>query len=225
MKRAAREDDDPEETAKRVKTSDAEVLTDLNEKYAGIHSDVNHELKQAREQYLVSYLKKVIQKLPLSKQVIDEAAEVQEGPEGFLKMYSIAKTVVHSEAQLKKMMAFNAVFDMLNSLVGKFVHEQIMKPYLEKYLSSDQLQMAFSSYQDVLSQQDDTQKTSMELHCVAYLIQSELEKKEILKVSNPVYSRLTRQMNAASKYITCLLMSIAMPNENREPWIKHGAER
>lgn len=217
-------EDDPEETVKRVKESDVSVLTDLNDKYSQIGSDVNDELKKAREQYLVSYLKKVIEKLPLSKQVIDVTAEVSDGPEGFLKMYSIAKTVVHSEAQLRTMVAFNSVFDMLNGLVGKFLHDKFIKPHLEQYLTEEQLQLAISSYQDVLNQQDENEKSSMELHCVAYLIQTELEKKEMLKVPNPMFSRITKQINAVSKYITCLLMSIAMPKGNRELWTESPPE-
>lgn len=200
------ESSDPSPEAKRVRDSDVSVLLDLKDKYARVGSDMNEELERAKQTYLISYLKRAIKQLPMSEEIIN-ASEVKDGYEGFLNMYSLAKTCVHMHIQIKKVAAFNAIYDMLNGLLGQMIHDRFVSHYFRGIIPEVQLQNALINYQEALKSDDNNINT--ELHCVAYLIQTEMDKKEPLKVPNPMYNRLTQQMKAVSKYITTLLAGIA----------------
>lgn len=205
MKRAL-EDCDEEEESKKIKESDMSVLQEIQEKLTETGNELNTEMEHAKQKYYVSYFKKVVEKLPISKDIIDTSS-ISDSYEGFLKTYSIAKTCVNAEIQLKKMMAFNSIYDMLTGLAGKFIHDKVIVPNINSLVSNETLENAYSVYQNQLNDQVDEGTT--ELHCISYLIQDEIEKKETIKIPNPIYNRFTQQMTAVSKYITEILKSIA----------------
>lgn len=207
MKRTHEENEYENDTAKRVKESDVSVLTTLKDKYSQAGEEINKELERTTEKYYVSFLKKVILKLPLSKEILDSTKDVGDGYDSYLTMFSIAKTCVHSEIQMKKLMAFNAVFDMISSLIGKSIHDRIITPYMSRFLPEEHLAAAFASYQECLSSEQCNAST--ELHCITYLIQTEIEKKEPLKIPNPMRNRATQHLKAVSEYITKLLSQYA----------------
>lgn len=190
--------------AERVRDSDRHVMDALKSKYDGNRVDQESEL--IKRKYLITYMKKVIQKLPMSSEIIDASEKVTGGDE-FLKMYSVAKTCVHSELQLKKLVAFNSIFDMISHLIGKGLHDHYVTPYLKSLVPQERLDVAYESFRDALKSDDSN--ISTELHCVAYLIQSEMEKHTPLKIPNPIYNRFTQQLKAASQYVTSLLSSLA----------------
>lgn len=188
----------------RVRDSDRHMMDALKNKYDGKRVDQESEL--IKRKYLITYMKKVIQKLPMSSEIIDASEKVM-GGDDFLKMYSVAKTCVHSELQLKKFVAFNSIFDMISHLIGKGLHDHYVTPYLKSLVPQERLDVAYESFRDALKSDDSN--ISTELHCVAYLIQSELEKQTPLKIPNPLYNRFTQQLKAASQYVTSLLSSLA----------------
>lgn len=190
--------------AERVRDTDKRMMDALKNKYDGNHIDEESEL--IKRKYLCTYMTKVIEKLPMSKDIIDASKDVTGGDE-FLKMYSIAKTCVHSELQLKKLVAFNSIFDMISHLVGKGLHDQYVTPYLKKLVPQERLDMAYESFLDALKADDSN--ISTELHCVAYLIQNEMDKDQPLKVPNPMFNRLAQQVKAVSQYVTSLMSSLA----------------
>lgn len=199
----------------RVRESDRRLMDSLNNKYESARFD--RESESIKRQYLVTYMKKVVEKLPASRDIMAACHDVEGGDE-FLKMYSVAKTCVHSELQLKKLIAFNSVFDMISHVAGKALHDHYVSPYLRSFVSPDRLDAAYESFRDALSSDD--ANTSTELHCVAYLVQNEMDKSEPLKIPNPVYNRFTQQIKAVSQYVTSVLSSLAskpiLPAENRK---------
>lgn len=192
---------------KKVKTSDIEVLKEMQNKLNQSDAKITNEVELTRQKYFVSYFKKVLKELPVCSDVID-LDSIQESRDGFFKTYSIAKTCVSSHLQLKKIMAFNSIFDMIHGVVGKFIHDKYVRPNLKKFLSENSLRNAFIKYQESLVNEDGTK--IVELHCIAYLIQNELEKQRPVKVPNPLFNRFTQQMTAISKYITEIIKEIAM---------------
>lgn len=190
--------------AERVRDSDRHMMDALKNKYDGNRIDQESEL--IKRKYLITYMKKVIQKLPMSSEIIDASEKVTGGDE-FLKMYSVAKTCVHSELQLKKLFAFNSIFDMISHLIGKGLHDHYVTPYLKSLVPQERLDVAYDSFRDALKSDDSN--ISTELHCVAYLIQHEMDKQQPFKIPNPIYNRFTQQLKAASQYVTSLLSSLA----------------
>lgn len=201
--------------AERVRDSDRNIMDALKNKYDGNRVDQESEL--IKRKYLVTYMKKVIQKLPMSGEIIDASEKVTGGDE-FLKMYSVAKTCVHSELQLKKLFAFNSIFDMISHLIGKGLHDHYVTPYLKSLVPQERLDVAYESFRDALKSDDSN--ISTELHCVAYLIQGQLDKGKSFQIPNPIYNRFTQQLKAASQYITSILSSLAskpfLPNHSLE---------
>ncbi|KAF8796694.1 Per os infectivity factor 1 like protein [Argiope bruennichi] len=215
MKRPIDEVNEQEPSSTKLKTdhvkeSDVSVLKEIQDKLTNEGEHVNQQLNKVREQYYMSYMEKVMESLPLSKNILDSTGEIPKGKEGFLKLFSAAKTVVYSEIQLKKLKAFNSIFDMVNRLVGKVIHNKYIIPFMSQYIPPQQLENAFASYQESLSSDDETK--SLELQCITYLIQTELDKAEPLKVPNPIFNRFTQQLKAMSEYITVLLSSVTMSN-------------
>lgn len=193
-----------------VKDTDVAVLTQVKEKLTNESNYINEQMNKIREQYYMSYMEKVMESLPISKNIIESINDVPIGTEGFLKMFSVAKMVVSSEIQLKKLKAFNSIYDMANKLIGRVIHDRYIIPLMKDYVSPRQLQNAFRAYDESLTSDDENQ--SLELQCIAYLIQTELEKQEPLKVPNPLFNRFTQQMKAISEYVTVLLSSVAISN-------------
>ncbi|GFT61741.1 uncharacterized protein TNCV_2563731 [Trichonephila clavipes] len=200
MKRA-HSDSDPE--SKRKKECDMEVLQEIQERLVHKGKEVNEEMECAKQKYYISYFKKVLEKLPISKDLIDTSA-ITESLQSFNKIYSICQTCVNAEIQLKKLMAINSIYDMLFNLGSKLIHDKAISPYLSNLIPKDVLTEAFSVFQLDLNEGNDDDK----LHCVSYLIQEEIEKNESLKIPNPIYNRFTKQIAALSKYITAILRGI-----------------
>ncbi|GIY41337.1 uncharacterized protein CDAR_66721 [Caerostris darwini] len=196
MKRTHSECDEEDETTKRKKECDMEVLQEMQEKLTQKNNEVNAEMECAKQKYYISYFKKVIEKLPISKDIID-VSTISESIQGFSKVYSICQTCVNAEIQLKKLMALNSIYDMIFNLSSKVIHDKAIIPYLSSLIPKEVLMNAFSVFQTDLNEKedDDTNK----LHCVSYLIQDEIEKKETLKIPNPIYNRFTKQITALEK--------------------------
>ncbi|GFT69146.1 uncharacterized protein NPIL_84681 [Nephila pilipes] len=208
MKRA-HESSDSEVEAKRKKECDIEVLQEMQEKLTRKGNEVNEEMESAKQKYYISYFKKVIEKLPISKDIVD----VSENLQGFHKIYSICQTCVNAEIQLKKLMAINSINDMLFNLGSKLVHDKAIIPYLSNLIPKQVLMEAYSVFQTDLNEKEEEDDTN-KLHCVSYLIQDEIEKKEGLKIPNPIYNRFTKQITAISKYITIVLRGIVSSSQN-----------
>lgn len=212
MKRSYDEIDD-EDSTKKIKESDMEILQEVQDKLTQTNNEINKELEFAKQKYYVSYFKKAMEKLPICNDIIDTST-ITDSYEGFLKTYSIAKTCVNAEIELKKMLAFNSIYDMITSVLGKCIHESVISPYLKLFVSPKNLENAYSIYQNELLFQEDANST--ELHCISYLIQKEIEKKECMKIPNPMYNKCTQQLTALSKYITEILKSIAFKHIKNE---------
>lgn len=200
-------EDNLNNSAKKIKTSDINVLKEMQQKLTNTDTKINDEIELTKQKYFVSYFKKVLKELPVCNNIID-LESIQENKEGFYKTYSIAKTCVSSHLQLKKIMAFNSVFDMINGVISKYIHDKFISPNLKSFLSEHSLNNVFAKYQEALVSEDNQNVT--ELHCISYLIQNELEKNEPIRVPNPVYNRMTQQVTAVSKYITELIKEIAL---------------
>lgn len=197
-------DDISKNWAESVRDTDKRMMDALKNKYNKNQFDQESEL--IKRKYLMTYMKKVIQRLPMSSDIID-ASENVTGGDDFLKMYSVAKTCVHSELQLKKLIAFNSIFDIISHLVGKGLHDHFVTPYLKSIVPTERLDAAYESFLDALKSDDSNSST--DLHCVAYLIQNEMDKDQPLKIPNPVFRRLAQQIKATSQYFTSLLSSLA----------------
>lgn len=195
------------DNTKKIKTSELNVLKEMQQKLTNADSKINDEIELTKQKYFVSYFKKVLKELPVCNNIID-LDSIQENKEGFYKTYSIAKTCVSSHLQLKKIMAFNSVFDMINGVISKYIHDKYISPNLKTFLSENSLNNVFAKYQEALVSEDNQNVT--ELHCISYLIQNEIEKNEPIKVPNPVFNRITQQVTALSKYITELIKEIAL---------------
>lgn len=195
------------ENAKKIKTSDINVLKEMQQKLTNTDTKINDEIELTKQKYFVSYFKKVLKELPVCNNIID-LESIQENKEGFYKTYSIAKTCVSSHLQLKKIMAFNSVFDMINGVISKYIHDKFISPNLKRFLSEHSMNNVFAKYQEALVSEDNQNVT--ELHCISYLIQNELEKSEPMRVPNPIFNRITQQVTALSKYITELIKEIAL---------------
>lgn len=208
-----RKSDEVKENVKKAKVTDIEVLKEIQNKINKDDSKINEEVELTRQKYFVSYFKKVLKELPACSNIID-LESIEENRDGFFKTYSIAKTCVSSHIQLKKVMAFNSIYDMLNGVIGKFVHDKIVTPHVKNFISKNSLKEAFMKYQETLINED--KDKIVELHCIAYLIQNEIEKNEPLKISNPIYNRFTQQITAVSKYITEIIKGITIKPINSE---------
>lgn len=204
MKRS-HEDSENEEETKRFKDSEMEVIQEMHEKLSQTSKEIDNEMEAAKEKYYISYFKKVIEKLPISNNIIDTSG-ITDTHEGFIKTYSIAKTCVNAEIQLKKIMAFNSIYDMVTGLAGKFIHDKYIIPNFNTYVPTQVLENAYAVYHEKMCCEDECS----ELHCISYLIQNEIDSKEPLKVPNPIFNRFTQQMTAVSSYITEIIKSIAL---------------
>lgn len=202
-KRKHNEEDD---TAKKIKTSDIEVLKEMQTKLNQSDLKINEEIEITKQKYFVSYVKNVLKELPICSKIID-LESIKETRDGFLKAYSIVKTCVNSHFQIKQIKTLNSLFDAIHNVAGKFLHDKYISPYLKKFLPESSLQNAFAKYQETLVSEDNDKIT--ELHCYAYLIQKEIEKNEPLKIPNPLYNRFNQQLTAACNYVKELIKAIA----------------
>lgn len=204
---------------KKIKTSDIEVLKEMQNKLSGYDLQIKSEVDSVRQKYYVSYFKKVLKELPACNNIID-LDSIEEDREGFFKTFSIAKTCVNSHLELKKIMAFNAAFDMLNGVVSKYIHDKYISPCVKNFITENSLNNAFAKYQETLRSED----KFMELQITAYALQAEFEKNEPLKVPNPIFNRMTQQISAVSKYFIEILKSIAMKPYNGESHTVNSSE-
>lgn len=208
MKRKISTDEEiSSDQVKKIKTTDIEMLKEMQSKLNLSDARIASEIEITRQKYFVSYFKKVLKELPVCRDIVD-INTIDENRDGFFKTYSIAKTCVSSHLQLKKILAFNSIFDMVHGVIGKFLHDRYVKPGLKRFISENSLSNAFSKYQETLLNED--REKIVELHCIAFLIQEELSKAEPLRIPNPLYNRFTQQITAVSKYITEIIKEIAM---------------
>lgn len=231
QRRSSDESRDDSDAETSVRESDARVLRDVRSHFQNdqdLSVDMDRQLRETRQNYYASYMKKVMEKLPMGKNILSTLREevTDCGSSGFFKMFSAAKMVVHSEMQCKKLKAFNAVFDMVNGLVGRYVHDNLVAPALSGYVGESQLDGAFRAYRTALESEDD----QLELQCIAYLVQTEIEKKEVLKVPHPMFNRFSQQMKAVSQYVIGLLAAassvvVAVPESPGRERNVPGGER
>lgn len=186
-----------------VQKSDKDILEKINQTCTQSSKALDVELEETKLKYYCSYFKKAIQHLPPDVLSVD-AVDIENNHEGFLKAYSIIKTWVNCEIQMKSYLAFNAIFNVANNIVAKLIHNNFIMPYLSNMVDEKVLCAAFSHYQTCV----ENDKPS-ELQCVAYLVQTEIQKKQPLQIPNPMYHSFTNHMQAVSKYITHLLKAIA----------------
>lgn len=201
------EEEEGEPLTNRVRQTDIRVLTAMKDKLDG--ETINRDVEKIRQQYLINYMKTVIEKLPLSQHLIDTRNMELNDVDEYLKMFSIARTCVHTQMQVQKLDTFNAIFDMMTRLVGKGIHDRVITPYLQNVVSKHHLDVAYASFQDALSDKGDESHLCTELHCVTYLIQTEMEKSRPLKIPNPIFNRFAQQLKAGSRYVTTILSALA----------------
>lgn len=210
MKRTHETDSEGEEETKRFKESDLDVFHEIQDKLNHTGNELNEELEIAKRKYYVSYFKKAYEKLSPMSDVIN-INNIPDTIEGFYKAFSISKICVATTMEIKKTKAFTSIYDMVTNAVGKVVHDKVIVPYMGSIVQKDVLENAYKVYQTELTCEDDCHTT--ELHCLSYLIQNEIEKKDNLKIPNPIYNRFTQQMTAVSKYVSEILKSIVLTSK------------
>ena len=152
----------------------------------------------------MSYFKKTLEKLPCSKELL-ESIDIDENRDGFYKCFSIAKMCVNCEVEIKKYKGINMIFNIVSGLVGKVVHTNFVQPYVTGMIDGEDLSRALIAYQTEINSGEEPN----ELQCVAYLIQTELENEKPLRIPNPMFGGINRQITAVSKYIVELVKSVA----------------
>lgn len=226
------DDDEPrakiENTESIIRASDEQLWRDLRDKYGRgtddeLNADITRQQREITQKYYKSYIKKLLEKIPIGKTIlqvtdIDNIDDFQ----GFFRMFSAAKTVVHANMELKKRQAFNRIFDMLIGLVGRYVHDKVVSTMIAQYVTKEVADEAFYTYQRELASDDDS--TALELQCVTYLIQTELEKDSSFKVQHPIMNRFSQQAKALSSYVLSLLSAIAGSNHTQREWTEHHAK-
>ena len=188
------------------------ILQKLQEnlKKGNLNDHISTRICETEKRYFTVYMEKLINKLPLGKDLANIIAE-KAGANEFEYMFTAAKSVIQSQIRVKQIKTFHAVFDMVYGLVWRYVHKNIISPTLVNHqiVSAKQLQLAYENYQNCSKTEEDA--STMELQCLLYCIQEMLENQESVKIPNPYYSRLTQQMKAISEYVITLLVSMSKP--------------
>lgn len=169
---------------------------------------INKRLFQTQKQFFRVHLEKIMKEVPMGFEIVKIVKSLEKDCDGFEVMYTAAKTLVQSQTKVIYMKSFDAVFNMVHSLICRYVHEKLVTPVLLKQCntSEEQLSRAFQVYQKH-SQADDN-KALLELQCLLYTIQEVLDKNETVKIPNPVVSRCTQQMKAVAEYVVSLMLTV-----------------
>ena len=212
MKRDHEEESgDEEEIMKKSRQEETVILQDLQDKLLkgegkNLNSKINLRVKNTTQQFFTIYMEKLMHKIPMGEELVKI---IKDGSNEFEFMFTAAKSVIQSQMHVKQIKAFHAVFDMVYSLMWRYIHEKVVSPSLTKILSSEQLKLAYEKYQMCSQTEDDS--SVIEMQCLLYCIQEMLDKEESVKIPNPVYARFTQQVKAMSEYVVTLLISLAKP--------------
>ena len=215
MKRTSDEDESTCAKKRHVEV-ESQTLLELKdkvmEKVRNADQGYDAELEDAKHKYYVSYFRKTLEKLPCSKNILD-SINIENNRDGFYKCFSIAKMCVNCEVEMKKYKSINMVINIFSSLLGKVIHTNFVLPYFSGIVKPEDLSNALLTYQSEIAKTDEPN----ELLCVAYLIQNELENETQLRIPNPMYDGLNKQISAISKYIVGIIKSITSKTENTAP--------
>ena len=214
MKRDHEEDSVEEDSStKKSRQDETVILQDLqtNLLKGDLIPNIDRRLLETQKQYFTVYMEKLMHKIPMGEDLVKI---INDGSNEFEYMFTAAKSVIQSQMHVKQIKAFHAVFDMVYSLMWRYVHEKVVSPTLEKVLSSQQLKMAYEKYQACSKTEEDS--SVVEMQCLLYCIQEMLESQEPVKIPNPLYARFTQQMKAMSEYVITLLVSLSKPMLNTE---------
>lgn len=189
-------------------SKEANILQDLQTNLMK-EDHIEKRLFETQKQYFTVYMEKLMHQIPMGKDLVNI---IMRGTNEFEYMFTAAKSVIQSQMRIKQIRAFHAVFDMVYSLVWRYVHEKVVSPTLTKVVSSKQLNMAYEKYQSCSKTEEDG--SVIEMQCLLYCIQEMLENEETVKIPNPLYSRFTQQMKAMSEYVIALLISMSKPEQS-----------
>lgn len=224
------EQDEESSSSKNIKLEeeldDMEILhtlqTNLLKDNDQFNDHVNRRLFETQKQYFTVYMQKLMDKVPMGKELVDIVRDMG-GDSGFEYTFTAAKSIINSRMRVGQIKAFQAVFDMVYGLVGRYIHDKMVTPSLSNILSREHLQKAYEAYQEHSTADEDG--SMLEFQCLLYCIQEMLEKQETVKIPNPLYTRLTQQMKGMSEYIITLLVSVAKPGPKEPPdYVFHQAE-
>lgn len=219
MKRHHDEEDVEGEPATSVprmeKKEEATILQDLqtNLLKGDLNTHIEKRLFETQKQYFKVYMEKLMQQIPMGENLVNIIQNSGESNE-FEYMFTAAKSVVQSHMRVKQIKAFHSVFDMVYSLMWRYVHEKMISPTLIKILSTEQLNLAYEKYQLCSKMEEDG--SVVEMQCLLYCIQETLDNQETVKIPNPLFSRFTQQVKAMSEYIITLLVSMSKPTPSDE---------
>lgn len=189
--------------------AETHILQELQENLlkGDLNSSIEQRLFETQKQYFTVYMEKLMHKVPMGEDLVKI---VKGGANEFEYMFTAAKSVIQSQMRVKQIKAFHAVFDMVYSLMWRYVHEKVVSPTLDKVLSSAQLHRAYERYQACSKTEEEG--SVVEMQCLLYCIQEMLESQEPVKIPNPLYSRFTQQMKAMSEYVITILVSLSKPS-------------
>jgi hypothetical protein len=203
MKRSIEEESEADKRFKNDEEIEMNALADMG-KLLEKSNAYENEVADATMKYYITFFKRALKELPLCEDVFSHM-NIGEDRESFYKAFSVAKTCINCNLQIKKYVAFDAVFNVASGVVGQVVHHRYIEPVLSHLIDETHLKKAFATYQTALGEEEEPNK----LQCVAYLIQTELDKREPCKIPNPMLNGVTKQITAISKYLISLLQSVA----------------
>lgn len=207
-----REEEEPPLAKSRREEGGGEttILHDLRSHL--LEGDINRQIEarlfQTQKEYFTVYMEKLMHKIPMGEDLV-KIIQNRGSANEFEYMFTAAKSVIQSQMRVKQIKAFHAVFDMVYSLMWRYVHEKVVSPTLRHVLSSQQLQVAYEKYQTYSNTEEEG--PVMEMQCLLYCIQEMLESQEPVKIPNPLYSRFTQQMKAMSEYVITILVALSKP--------------
>lgn len=212
MKRGHEEETGEEEPRpSKCRVGEETILQDLHSTLlkGDLNSQIEKRLFETQKEYFTVYMEKLMHKIPMGEDLVKIIQNRGDHNE-FEYMFTAAKSVIQSQMRVKQIKAFHAVFDMVYSLMWRYVHEKVVSPTLNKVLSSQQLNVAYEKYQNCSNTEEEG--PVIEMQCLLYCIQEMLESQEPVKIPNPLYSRFTQQMKAMSEYVITLLLALSKPS-------------
>lgn len=203
------DEDEPDVSIPRMdEGGETHILQDLQNNLlkGDLNASIEKRLYETQRKYFTMYMEKLMQKVPMGEDLVKI---IKKGTDDFEYMFTAAKSVIQSQMRVKQIKAFHAVFDMVYSLMWRYVHEKVVSPTLEKIISLRQLNEAYDKYQSCSKTEEEG--PVIEMQCLLYCIQETLESQEAVKIPNPLYSRFTQQMKAMSEYVITILVSLSKP--------------
>lgn len=217
-------DDIPAKKANAEKISESTILADLHKNLSeegDMNQFINQRLFEAQKQYYRVYMEKLLKQIPMGQQLVDivtHLGETTQENNGFEYTFTAAKSAIQSSMRVKQIKALQAIFDMVYGLGMRYVHDHMVTPALKPMIQSQKLEEAYNTYKRFTTVEEDG--SVLELQCLLFCIQEDIQKTECCKVVNPVYSRLTQQMKAMSEYVIALLTSAATSTEKNPPIVE-----